>query len=88
MTQQTAKAVPQVRLRYLKRQLKRKCYRKNIIAASSQLLRLIQALVKENRPYQHRTDWDDQLHLLEVAYAGKKASRKTRKPAWQKTQAA
>ena len=40
MTVQTARVVPQVRRRFLKRELRNKCYRKNIVAASSQLLLL------------------------------------------------
>ena len=48
MTEQTAKVVPQIRQKFLQRELKKKCYRKNIVAASSQLLQLIMALLKEN----------------------------------------
>ena len=89
MVQQTAKVVPQVRLRFLKRQLKRKCYRKNIIAASSQLLQLILALVKQNRPYEERTDCQEELARLEEAYDKTKKPRKARTPApWKTAQAA
>jgi hypothetical protein len=76
MTVQTAKLVPQVRRRFLHCQLKKRAYRKSIIAASSQLLRLIQALIKEHRTYQPGRKWNRQLTLLEKAYAEKKAAAK------------
>lgn len=69
MTTQTAKLVPQVRRRFLERELRRKCYRKNICASSSQLLRLIVALLKEQRPYEERPDLAAHLVGLEHKYA-------------------
>ena len=69
MTTQTAKVVPQVRRRFLERELKRKCYRKNICASTSQLLRLIVVLLKERRPYEDRPDLDAHLAKLEHKYA-------------------
>ena len=75
MTQQAVKTVPQVRHRFLKRQLKHKRYRKNIVAATSQLLRLIVALIKANRPYHHKDDWKESLEHLEQAYQKDKTPR-------------
>jgi transposase len=75
MTQQAVKSVPQVRHRFLKRQLKHKRYRKNIVAASSQLLRLIVALIKANQPYHHKDDWKMSLAHLEQVYQKGKTSR-------------
>lgn len=75
MTQQAVKDVPQVRHRFLKRQLKHKRYRKNIVAATSQLLRLIVALIKANRPYHHKDDWKASLEHLEQAYQKDKTPR-------------
>ena len=60
MSQQAIKAIPQVRCKFLRRQLKRPCYRKNIIAATSPLLRLIVALIQQDRCYQHQPQWDRQ----------------------------
>ena len=68
MTVQTARVVPQVRRRFLKRELTKKCYRKNIVAASSQLLRLVVALLKENRLYEERADPAASLETLERRY--------------------
>jgi hypothetical protein len=52
--------VPYVRRRYLQRQLKQPAYRKNVVAAISQLLKLVCALVNEQRPYETRTgEWTE-----------------------------
>jgi transposase len=75
MTQQAVKSVPQVRHRFLKRQLKHKRYRKNIVAATSQLLRLIVALIKDDRSYRHKDDWKASLAPLEEAYQKGKTPR-------------
>ena len=81
MTEQTAKGVPQVRRRFLQQQVKKKAYRKSLIAASSQLLRLIHALGKENRTYQPLKKWNRQLATLEKAYAQKQQTATRRRRA-------
>ena len=68
MTEQTARVVPQVRRRFLERELRKKCYRKNIVAASSQILRLIVALLRENRLYEERDHPAASLKTLERRY--------------------
>ena len=88
MTQQTAKAVPQVRCRFLRRQLNQACYRKNIVAASAPLLKLIHALVKQQRPYRPHAKWNKQLMELEKAYTQKKTKQRTRRPPETRRQAA
>lgn len=72
MTVLTSRAVPQIRCRFLRRQMKRKCYRKSIISSSSQLLKLIMALIKEQRPYEHKKDWNRELKKLERQYQKQK----------------
>ncbi|HDO26220.1 MAG TPA: IS110 family transposase, partial [Nitrospirae bacterium] len=47
MTTQTARFMPEVRIKFLKRQIKKKSYRKNIFAASSILMRILMVLIKE-----------------------------------------
>lgn len=74
MTVQTSRAVPQVRCRFLRRQLNRKCYRKSIVSSSSQLLKLIMVLIKEQRPYQHKKDWNRELKKLERQYQKQKST--------------
>jgi len=68
MTIQTATYIPEVRIKFLTRQIKKKAYRKNIIAASSVLLQLIMALIKENRTYEFKQEKLQQLALLEEQY--------------------
>lgn len=81
MSEETIKYVPQVRERFLKRQLQQRRYRKNVVAAVSNLLRLIMALVKENRCYEVRDN--SALTLLEHQYRELKKMDKVRfnKPA-------
>ena len=52
MAKETAKYVPEVRVKYLKRQLKRRNYLKNTIACTSKVLQLIMSLTKEERVYE------------------------------------
>ncbi len=52
MLASTSKYVPEVRIKYLKRQIKRPCYKKNLFACLPNLLKLIFALKNENRCYE------------------------------------
>lgn len=72
MTVLTSRTVPQVRCRFLRSQVKRKCYCKNIIASTPQLLKLIMVLIKEQRPYEHKKDWNRELKKLERQYQKQK----------------
>lgn len=76
MTVQTSKIVPEVRNKFIRRQLKKRSYRKNIIAASSQLLKLIMALIKQKRLYRVDEEKTREMDLLEDRYkaAFKKAA--------------
>lgn len=75
MTEETAKYVPEVRCKFLRRQLKEKKYRKNVIACSSVLLKLIVALVKQNRRYEPAIDSIKAVAQLEQQYNEKYARR-------------
>jgi len=79
MTTQTARFVPEVRIKFIKRQKKRECYRKNIIAASSVLLRILMALIKDKRRYEYRDDKVKELAALELTYKPQKKKRKARR---------
>ena len=69
MSEETAKYVPEVRVKFLKRQLSRRKYRKNIVAVSSNLLKLIMVLIRENREYEPRGNRSvEQLYYLERKY--------------------
>ncbi len=81
MIEQTSRTIPEVRIKFLKRQLASSRYRKNIIACSSVLLRLVVRLIKDKRPYEYRTDRNEELAQLEKDYAEKKAKTKKKKNA-------
>jgi hypothetical protein len=68
MTEETARCVPEVRCKYLTRQLHRRRHRKSVIASTPQLLQLIVALTREQRPYQTREAGCDKLKELEQQY--------------------
>jgi len=78
MTTQTARFIPEVRIKFLNRQLKKKCYKKNIIAAASNLLKLLMALIKDKRKYEFREDKVKEMKLLEHKYE-KVEQKNTRK---------
>ena len=68
MTTETVKYVPEVATKFMTRQLKKRCYRKNIVAASPQLLKLIMALIKEKRPYVFKEEAVREMKKLEEKY--------------------
>jgi transposase len=68
MTAETAMYIPEVRIKFLTRQIKNKAYRKNIIASSSELLQLIMALIKKKKTYEFKENKIQQLALLEQKY--------------------
>jgi hypothetical protein len=69
MSEETAKYIAEVRMKFIRRQLKKRNYRKNLIACSSTLLKLIVALIRESRPYEPKQQSNKQLILLEKQYA-------------------
>ncbi|HWR57721.1 MAG TPA: transposase, partial [Thermodesulfovibrionales bacterium] len=77
MTTQTARFVPEVRIKFIKRQMKKQCYRKNIIAASPVLLKILMALIKGKRKYEYRQDKVMELARLELRYNPQKKNKKT-----------
>jgi hypothetical protein len=70
----TGSCVPEVRIKYLTRQIKRRKHRKNVVACIPQTLQLIMALVRENRTYQVNDDMLSTLKELEQRYAAIKRS--------------
>lgn len=79
MTKETIKYTPEVRIKYLKRQMKRYNYTKNIIACSGQLLQLIMALIKDNRCYEHFPENQSLVWELEYHYEIIKKDRNSKK---------
>jgi transposase len=68
MTEETKNYVPEVRIRFLKRQMKHRWYTENVVACSSNLLKLIASLIKENRPYQEDPEKIKELKKTERRY--------------------
>jgi transposase len=86
MTTQTARFVPEVRIKFIKRQLKNRSYRKNIIASSSVLLKILMSLIKDKRKYEYRDDKVKELAKFELKYEPekKKKAKRNRKGAGKK----
>ena len=76
MTTQAARYMPEVRIKFLKRQIKKKSYRKNIFAASSILMRILMVLIKEKRTYELREDKVQEMEKLELKYNPEKKDKK------------
>ena len=81
MAEETKNHIPEVRIRYLKRQMKQPRYRKNVIAVCSNLLKLIAALVKEKHEYQYKQEKQKELTELEEKYKEFKKKKKYKKSA-------
>lgn len=81
MAEETKNHIPEVRIRYLKRQMKQPRYRKNVVACCSNLLKLIVALVKEEHNYQFREEKQKELLELENKYKEFKKNKKYKKSA-------
>ena len=77
MAEETARRVPEVRVKYLRRQLKRRKHVKNVIAAIPQLLQLIMAMEKHQRCYEPRADILNELNDLEAKYQHLRAQHKS-----------
>jgi len=75
MTEETAKYIPEVRIKYLKRQLKKQIYRKNLVACIPQLLKLIFCLLKEKRNYENNEERIEEMKKLDAQYQIVKAER-------------
>ena len=81
MAEETKNHIPEIRIRYLKRQMKQSRYRKNVIAVCSNLLKLIAALVKEKHEYQYKQEKQKELTELEEKYKEFKKKKKYKKSA-------
>jgi transposase len=68
MAEETVKYIPEVRVKYLRRQLSRRNYRKNIVASIPQVLKLIMVLNREQRAYANQDTHQKELRELEERY--------------------
>ncbi len=78
MVEETAKYIPEVRIKYLRRQLKKQIYRKNLISCVPQLLKLIFSLLKEKRFYEYYEERVSEMKKLDIQYQVVKAERAAR----------
>lgn len=76
MAEETAKRVPEVRIKYLHRQLKRRKHVKNVVAAVPQLLQLIVAMEKHQHTYTERPEAVAAMNELEAQYEELKAKKR------------
>jgi transposase len=76
MSEETKNYIPEVRIRFLKRQMKQARYKKNVIAVSSNLLKLLMALIKGNRTYSVCPEKLKELEPLEIQYKEFKDKKK------------
>jgi len=78
MTKGGAKHIPEVALKYLRRQKYHTKHRKNIVACIPVLLKLVVAMTREHRPYQLREEKIKELEILSQAFKAQKDNKKRR----------
>ncbi len=79
MTEETKNHIPEVRIRFLNRQMKQSKYTKNIVSCSSNLLKLIVALIREKRTYVFNQEKLKELEKLEIEYHTFKENKNNKK---------
>lgn len=81
MAEETKNHIPEIRIRYLKRQMKQARYKKNVVACASNMLKLIMAMLKDKHTYQYRDKSVEELKQLEEKYQEFKNKKKIKKSA-------
>ncbi len=81
MAEETKNHIPEIRIRYIKRQMKQARYRKNVTACISNLLKLITSMIKENHKYSYNQNKVAELALLEDQYKEFKNNKKHKRTA-------
>lgn len=81
MAEETKNHIPEIRIRFIKRQMKQPRYRKNVTACISNLLKLISAMIKENHKYSYRQEHLSELALIEEQYKEFKKKKKYKRSA-------
>ncbi|MCF8356881.1 MAG: transposase [Melioribacteraceae bacterium] len=81
MAEETKNHIPEIRIRYLKRQMKQARYKKNVVACASNMLKLIMSMLKDNHTYQYRDKSVEELKQLEEKYQEFKNKKKIKKSA-------
>jgi len=78
MTEETKNHIPEIRIRFLKRQMKHATYTKNITACTSNLLKIIIALIRDNRAYKFDPEKIREMKALDEKYQELKQKRQSK----------
>jgi len=81
MAEETKNHIPEIRIRYIKRQIKQARYRKNVTACISNLLILITSMIRDNHKYSYNPNKAAELTLLEEQYKEFKKNKKYKRSA-------
>lgn len=78
MVEETTRYVPEVRCKYLRRQLEHPNRQKNLVASLPKLLELVMVLIEEQRQYQQRAEASEEVARLEAALEKRRQRRRQR----------
>jgi len=78
MTEETKNHIPEIRIRFLKRQMKHPTYTKNITACTSNLLKIIIALIRDNKLYEIDPEKVKIMEALDIRYQEQKQKRQSK----------
>ena len=81
MAEETKNHIPEIRIRYLKRQMKQSRYKKNVVASASNMLKLIMSMFKDNHIYKYKEESLEELKQLDIKYKEFKNKKKLKKSA-------
>ena len=75
MTEETKNHIPEIRIRFIKRQMKHSTYTKNITACTSNLLKIIIAMIRDNTCYEFDPEKIKEMEVLDDQYQEHKQKR-------------
>lgn len=75
MAEETKNHIPEIRIRFLKRQMKHSAYTKNITACTSNLLKIIIAMIRDNKCYEFDPEKVREMEALDDQYQEHKQKR-------------
>ena len=78
MTEETKNHIPEIRIRFIKRQMKHSTYTKNITACTSNLLKIIIAMIRDNKCYEFNPEKVKEMEALDDQYQEHKQKRQSK----------
>ena len=78
MTEETKNHIPEIRIRFIKRQMKHSTYTKNITACTSNLLKIIIAMIRDNKCYEFNPEKVKEMEVLDDQYQEHKQKRQSK----------